>query len=44
VILFKNIGYKLLGDHVVILIKNIGYETNFGRNGFEAQNLGGYHV
>jgi hypothetical protein len=28
----------------VIFAKNIGYETNFGRNEFEVQNLGGCHV
>jgi hypothetical protein len=28
----------------VTFAKNIGYEMNFGKNGFEAQNLGGCHV
>jgi hypothetical protein len=34
----------LAANHLAILAKNIGCETNFGRNGFEALNLGGCHV
>lgn len=31
-------------NRLVTLPKNIGWETGFGINGFEAQNLGGFRV
>jgi hypothetical protein len=44
VIILKNIGYKLPSECSVTLTKNIGWETNFEKNGFEGQNLNGFHV
>jgi hypothetical protein len=44
-VIAKQFSSRILAtNHLATLVRNINCKMNFGRNGFETQNLSGWHV